>query len=295
MEQKIKEIEILRKKSHVALAVCFLPLILAVSVGAILGLAFQEGLYFFFAFFGGLGAFIVLAAFYYAPIRDSFVHLFKTAVVKDCLTKVFDDVEFSPDICFDKETIKNAFLVPIGNTYKGDDKVTAIYKGIKFSQCDLNIQNIVSIGDSVTVEQYFWGKWIILDFKKKIDTYLQIRENETGAYKASIKTPQKPQKIMTESIEFNKSFSVLADDGHNAFYILTPQFMLALLKLKALVQGKIMIAFSQGKMHIALNNNKNAFEPPAKELKSSSYQEKVMAEILIITQIIDELIINLNN
>lgn len=293
MEQKIRELEILRKQSNLALIISLIPFIVGVLAGAVFGLIFSNDLIFLFCGIGGFVSFIILAAFYFSPKRDSYVHFFKTAIVKDCLDKVFEDVEFEPDLCFDKELIGKAYLVPIGNKYNGDDKMTASYKGIKFSQCDLNIQNIVSTGDSTTTYQYFLGKWIILDFDKKIDTYLQIRENQSGTAKAYNKKPPKVQRIETESIEFNKSFSVFADDGHNAFYILTPRFMEALFKLKVVAQGQIMLAFCQGKLHIALHNNKNAFEPPIRELKSSAYREKIMAEILIITQIIDELIINL--
>jgi len=294
MKQKIKEVEVLRTQANHALILCLVPFVALILIGAVLGIVLDDMMFFILGICAGSVVFIMLSAFYYLPKKHRYINFFKSEIVKDCLDQVFDDVKFEPKEFFDQETIKKAYLVPIGNTYKGDDKITAVYKGVKFSQCDLNIQNVMSTGDSVTVEQYFLGKWIILDFEKKIDTYIQIREKELGgAVKTTIRTPKKAEKIQTESIEFNKNFSVFADDGHNAFYILTPHFMEALLKLKALVSGQIMLAFCQGKLHIALHNKKNAFEPNMSELKSSAYYNNIMTEILIITQIIDELIINL--
>ncbi|HEY8389354.1 MAG TPA: DUF3137 domain-containing protein [Clostridia bacterium] len=293
MDQKIERIEDLRIQAKRASFICLIPLLVGILAAIVLTIIFENAVILVLGVAVSFVIYIIFSSICYFPKKKHYVHSFKLTIVKDCLNKVFSDVNYEPDRCFDKETIKKTFLVCIGNIYKGNDFISAVYKDVRFSQCDLDIQEI-DASENSTYIQYFLGKWIILDFDKKIDTYIQIRENEFGGVRRPlIKTPAKAQKIMTESVEFNKHFSVFADDAHNAFYILTPRFMEALLKLRYLVDGQIMLAFCEGKLHIALHNQENAFEPSINQMMLPAYEQKIMAEILIITQIIDELIINL--
>lgn len=69
-------------------------------------------------------------------------------------------------------------------------------------------------------------------------------------------------KIELESIKFNEAFSTYTDgNGHDVFYLLSPQMMEKLMELSHKYYNAILIAFTDNKMHILLNDGFNTFEP----------------------------------
>lgn len=244
----------------------------------------------------GMAISIYLSIFWATSKYKIYVSKYKNEIVKSSLESVFANVVFEPEKCFDKEFIAQTFMIPIGNVFKGDDKVTAEYKGVQFTRCDLTVQNVTSTGKSTSVVTYFMGQWIVLDFHKKIETNLQIREREFNSAAKGFglfSRAPKMEYVKTESIDFNKKFAVFAEDPHSAFYIITPHFMEVLFKLQAAIDGQFILGFVGGLLHIAIHTNQNVFQPPIISAVSPTEKDKMLAQTYIITQLIDELNINL--
>lgn len=186
---------------------------------------------------------------FYIPQKKKHIKLYKDEVVRNCLDSVFEDVIYEPKEFFEMEVIQKANLVQLGNVFKGDDKITAKYKGVQLSLCNLEIKDVVHTSRCRFREDitYFSGTWIILDFS----------DNE--AY-------------------FNDSKNKMTKDYLNTIS-----------KLQALTEGLVLDAFVGNKLHIAINNNINIFEPPASD-SVENYNDFVMTEALFIAEIIDELI-----
>ena len=100
------------------------------------------------------------------------------------------------------------------------------------------------------------------------------------------------QKISLESEEFNKKFKTFAKDEFSAFYVLTPQVMMALLDLEKANPGSISIAINSNKLALALNNNKDTFSLRMNQPISDSIFKTFKKEMDVINQIIEELSLN---
>lgn len=292
----INELERLRKKATTALitiiAVCIICCFMLLLLLANVGNGFGVGLSFFLT----VGIFILLFVVYYKPLKDEFVKEYKDKIVKGCLEEIYDKVVLTHNEKLDSSLVESAYLVPIGNRYQGDDLITAEYKGIKFVSSDLHIHHVTSTGKTTQDVTYFKGKWIVIELKKPINGYLQIREKDFfGATKASkiFSNMPRTEKIKTESIRFNEIFEVRAEIQQTAFYILTPNFMEILLNLYDL-EGQLMISFNGSALHIAVHNNENAFEPRMFEPVTERDNIRIKHEAKLIQQLIEELLINTN-
>ena len=81
-----------------------------------------------------------------------------------------------------------------------------------------------------------------------------------------------------------------ADHEEDAFYLLTPNYMEKIKKLKEKLNAAFALCFIDNKLYIGLNNYKNLFEPNLKKKIDIDLEEKmIVEEIKIITNFIDDL------
>jgi hypothetical protein len=246
MDKNYKKINKLRNKTGCALA---LTIFLTVSVFLtfiILNLRMPDSGFIYFGAFLTLFTGVILYYAFYNPQKKKYIKLYKNEIVRNCLDSVFQDVVYEPQEFFDIEVIQRANLIQFGNSFKGDDKITAKYKGVQFSLCNLKIMDIIPNRRFREEIIHFFGTWIILDFCSK--SYFENSKNK-----------------------------------------MTRDYMNALSKLQALTEGIVLNSFVDNKLHIAINNHVNTFEPPSSD-SIENYHDFVMTEILFITEIIDELI-----
>ena len=97
-------------------------------------------------------------------------------------------------------------------------------------------------------------------------------------------------KVEMESDPFNQQFKVITSDDELAFYILTPQFIVA---ADEKVDGYTKIEFENSRVTLALNNGKNSFEL-TKTLWSKSRLDETRLrfryELNSILSIVDEML-----
>ena len=96
--------------------------------------------------------------------------------------------------------------------------------------------------------------------------------------------------IKTESEAFNQRFMIQSQSQHDAFYILTPHMMEYILSMDAKGGGDTYMRFlREGKVHIAINSGRNAFEMGSLNTDVAALRQKFVGEIRYVTDIIDEL------
>lgn len=298
MNKLIAELEILRGKVAVRLILTVIIsvicgfVVLTAAAGSFTG---EDGVEFAILVSVLSGA-IVYFTMYFSlvkKVRKEYIFRFKNEIVHSVLSEIFEDIEFNHEACFSKEEVKETYLVPIGNRYRGDDLLSGTYRGVKFRQCDIDNKHVTSSGKHSQTITYFKGKWIQFDYKKKkLEGYLQIREKEFGgASKVYSLFSSMPltENVKTESIEFNKHFEIKAEKPHTAFYLLTPHFMELIVSLIVRVEGQISIAFVNGVLNIAIHNKQNAFEPTIFMPLDSNIEEEIKSQAKIIKDVIDAL------
>lgn len=243
---------------------------------------------------------ILIPIIMYAVINNKFKAIFKEEFVKDALRSVFDNLTYDPKSGIDRETIADTGMLYMGNRFSSNDLISGTYKDVKFIQSDVQIQDVETHVDSeghshTEVHNILIGKWMIFDFNKTFKANIQVKSKFFSYSNLGFKLGESKYKtVKMEDEDFNKKFTIHAQDEHDAFYVLTPQLMERIKSLNEGLKGKMMFCFIDNKLHVALNNNKDSFEYSVlKKLDENVIKDYVSGEIRIITDFVDKL--NLEN
>ena len=217
----------------------------------------------------------------------------KQSIILELMQRSYEDVSFDPISGFTSSFIMRTEMIKLGNTFSSNDLFAGKYKEVQFEQADLLVQDRKVSGRKVKTTTLFKGQYRIFEFKKNFTSYMQIRVKEGILFKKSKKPYQfftlreKTKRLELENKEFNEIFDVYASDAHEAFYILTPNFMEKMMKLNEHLYGSIVVGFMDNVMHIATNTEFDLFEISAWKPINEEYIEKAEKEVGVIKQIID--------
>lgn len=226
--------------------------------------------------------------------------IYKDYYVKKALDSIFTDLEYKPNEGISETIISNTKMMNMGDDFESNDYFTGKYKDINVEQADVTIteererKNSEGEKEEYT-ETLFRGKWMIFDFNKPFKANMQVKSKWFDNSKIiNWGSDIKYKRVKLEDEEFNKYFTVYAQDEEEAFYILTPHFMDKIKKVSNNVSGELLLCFIDNKLHIGLDNNDDSFEPSM----LSNYTEEqinnnILADIKVITNFIDQL--NLDN
>lgn len=212
----------------------------------------------------------------------------------NCMGKIVDEIvpgaKYFPKLGIPLHEIYNYKLLKKGDREYIEDLIQGEVNGVKFRTCDLKLEerrvhHNSNGGTTVTYVPYFIGRFFEFDFNKTFKGDLILTEN-------SMIKPFGMQKISLESEEFNRKFKTFAKDEFSAFYVLTPQFMMALLDLEKTNPGAISISINSNKMAIALNNNRDTFSLKINQPITDYVFQSFKRDMKVVNQIIDELSLN---
>ena len=211
-----------------------------------------------------------------------------------CMGKIVSDIipgaKYFPKLGIPLHEIYSYKLLKKGDREYIEDLIQGEINGVKFRTCDLKLEerrvhHNSNGGTTVTYVPYFTGRFFEFDFNKTFKGDLILTEN------LMIK-PLGMQKINLESEEFNKKFKTFAKDEFSAFYVLTPQFMMALLDLEKTNPGAISISINSNKMAIALNNNRDTFSLKMNQVITDYVFQSFKKDMSVVNQIVEELSLN---
>ena len=247
----------------------------------------------------GVGAGLSLMMIADFRFQKPFTRIYKGELVQSVFAENiggFDDLRYLPDDGITEDTIESTGMMQMGNDYESGDLIEGSYKGVGFKQSDVCIQQITS-GKHTRIETYFSGRWMIFDFNKRFRADLQVCEREfmhACSFGGIFSKGEKLHTLETESVAFNRAFSVAAENDSEAFYILTPHFMEKLLEVKAKISGDLLFCFIDSQLHVAINDEHNNFEPNmAVPIDVDSIRRSVLADLEPITELIN--ILRLDN
>ena len=243
----------------------------------------EKSIVFIFWCICGLVAIAIYRVLYGKDIKTGMGTKFNTAlkekyVIKP-LEKVCTDIEFYPWLGLYYTEIQNTTMIKLyEKPFDSNDRISGKYKNINFLQGDA----------AFTVNgMQFIGRWMIFDFNKYFKVKMTMYEKKfENIIKPNIKDYKK---IEIENQKFNEKFEIYAQDEHEAFYILTPKIIDAILKTTDNISGEFIFCFVDNKLHIGINNDKDSFEPNIfKELDEEKYSRENEKDIKLITELIDE-------
>lgn len=231
-----------------------------------------------------IGVVILVAIFFFNS--NQYKKLYKETIVQGVYQNMFDKVTYRSEQGFEKEWVREQCLISMGNRYSSDDYLSGFYKGVHFVRSDVTMQDHRSSGKSSYTVTLFKGQWMVFDFPKVFQSYTKVVEKEfLNSGKPSIFS-MSVDKIETENVAFNQLFGIYTTNEHDAFYLLTPHFMEKLMDIEKRYSGKMTVGFINGKLHLLLYTNENAFEPPIfeevteKDAFICEQQAKIICEII---------------
>lgn len=237
--------------------------------------------------------FVMIAVFGYLSSRVSkqIKDEICTPIVQAALNDVFERSEYRsrdrlPDYLLELEEMHFPFDV---DRIEGSDYVHATYQGLNIEMSDIRLVDRRSNGKNTSYVTVFEGLWLVCDFGKPIAADLLLRERQTKLFRFADKWFRSDDNIETENEAFNEKFIIRCHDQHGAFYVLTPHMMERILQADAMGAGDTYIRFMRsGKVHIAINSGRDAFEYNASET-AAQMQSRFASEIRYVTDLIDVL------
>ena len=289
MSNEEKEIENLRidtnkkikKYNRISFIICGL------SIVVIIIMALLINLYLLFLLYGVFMMIIISSIITIGKTSKSvnkFTDLYKEKIVSNVFKKIFDDVEYIPGKGIEEKILEDTQLIYTGDRYYSNDYIKGKYKNINFEFSDVHIseKHEDSDGDT-TYTTIFSGQWMIFDFNKSFKSKLSIATKYFGIV-------NHVRNVELEDIDFNKNFSVWAEHEEDAFYLLTPNYMEKIKRLKDDIKSNFSLCFVNNKLYIGLDNSKDLFEPNMKiNIDIKKEEEKIKDEIKIMTKFIDDL------
>jgi hypothetical protein len=213
------------------------------------------------------------------------------------LREAFEIRKYEPNGHISENLVRSSYLVIGWHRISGSDFVEGSYKGVNILYSDVQLEREDSETDedghqTTTYVTLFNGQWLICDLGKELAASLKLIERKGGTKSNRVYDSSKSS-IETESAAFNKKFRIETDDGHSAFYLLTPHFMERLTAADEAADSSTMFCFMDGKVHIALFSGRNSFDLKGIKLDSlDSVRQKFRKDLKYITDILDELLQN---
>jgi len=242
----------------------------------------------------GVLFFVMVIAFIIMAIKQrKYRSLYKDFYVRHSINQVFSDANYNPNKGISFDTIASTKMLNMGDRFESSDYVSGKYKNVPFELSDVHIQEVVVISNgkttTTTYTTIFKGRWMIFDFNKTFKSNIKVAAKNFFGGRSTIFS--KLQRVKMESEEFNKKFYVFGDNEHDVFYILTPQLMEKIEELSDSIGGRVMLCFINSKLHVALNNGRDYFEPNS--IFSNKSDDDIVGqinnEIRQITMFIDKL------
>lgn len=245
-----------------------IPILLFIPVSAFLEGSF-EGLPFLLLIpFGIVALVFFVRAFNQKKI---YVERFKNEVVREIVRAINPEWTYAPAQCITPtEYVQSELFQHPYDRYRGDDLIQGSIDKTDFRCSELYTEYKTVTHDKDGKRQETWhtifkGLFFHADFNKNIQgkTFVEpdTAERLFGKFGQKLQASTKGRLVKLENPEFEKLFAVFSTDQIEARYILTPAIMEAMVRIYKQFKREVSISFVGSRVYVALNFNKNLFEP----------------------------------
>lgn len=229
---------------------------------------------------------------------------FKSKVISRISSFVDEGLEYRPEGMIPLNEFLNSriFHGPV-DSYTGED----YFRGktgktdIRFSEVTAR-QKTPDGGGSGSGTEYiilFRGIFIVADFNKHFKTHTLVLPDTAerifgkfGQTLQSISTGR-GKLVRLENPDFEKEFCVYGDDQVEARYILSPSLMERILAFRRKWNSRMSLSFSDSKLYIAININRNLFETRIfRSVTDYDFMEENFRFLTLLTGLVDDLNLN---
>lgn len=213
--------------------------------------------------------YLAICSITYKLLIKDFVPEFKQKVIKPLIGAIDPMLVYDAESFVSENSFDTSSLFSKSDKYSGNDLVSGVIDGIKIEFSDVHAQK----KEQNSKGQDHWstifqGLFIIADFNKKFKTQTvvlpDLAQNSFGLLIGSWLQSHnfsRDKLVKLDNPLFEKEFVVYSGDQIEARYLLSHSLMEKLLAFKQKSQKKIYISFTGNKIYIAINYNKDLFEP----------------------------------
>lgn len=206
----------------------------------------------------------------YNHLIKDYVQEFKMKIIKPLIKAIDERLLYSSGQRVSQSLFERSKLFPATiDRINGNDYVNGIIDGVKIEFSDLHAEKRHK--DSKGRESWstiFQGIFIVAEFNKNFhgntvilpDTAQDTFGDLIGSWLQS-KNISRDELVKMDNIEFEKKFVVYSSDQIEARYILSHSFMEKLLIFRRKSKHPLFVSFVRNHIHIAVEYNKDLFEP----------------------------------
>lgn len=220
-------------------------------------------LFFVFAL-GGFGTFI-----YKLMVKD-YASSFKIKVIEPLIKEIDQNLRYNPIYKIEEHIFRNSKLFTSKvDRYSGNDYVTGKIDSVDITFSDVHAEQKHKDSKGRTSwSTIFQGLFIVTSFNKHFsNSTIILPDSAEGIFGSIIgnwlqsNNFGREQLVKMDDPEFEKEFVVYGSDQIEARYILTHSMMQRILDLKKRTGQPVYISFVNGQMNLAIEYNKDLFEP----------------------------------
>jgi hypothetical protein len=217
----------------------------------------------------GVGA-AAVGGFGYRFLISGYRSGFKEQIIRPLIEAIEQDLRYAPDATIPQSLFQySGLFTQRVDRYRGNDFVRGQIDGISIQFSDIHAEHRSRDSKGRTHwTTIFQGLYIVADFNKHFKgrtvVLPDLAENLFGSFIGGMLQSRnftKDQLVKMDDPAFEKAFVVYGSDQIEARYILTHTMMERLLKLKKDTGSKIYVAFKGEKIMIAIDYDKDLFEP----------------------------------
>lgn len=253
----------------------------------------------FLTFF--LVAFFILSSFLFKYFKRDYRNEFKEKIIKPLIKELDSNLNYSANLHIQKKDFSNSLLFEKPDKFNGNDFILGQIDSTKIQFSDVHAQKRYK--DSKGKTKYltlFQGLFIIADFNKNFQgrtiVLPDFAQNTFGEFIGSwlqSKNQAREELVKMDNPDFEKEFVVYSNDQIEARYILSHSLMENLLKFKKKTKHDISISFVQNNIHLAINYDKDLFEPTVfKSLLNEEITKEYIETLVLALSIVEQLKLN---
>ena len=192
---------------------------------------------------------------------------FKREIFRRLVLRIDPSLTYRPDGAIDRTLFDLSALFPTDyDRYEGNDYIegTIGKTPIRFSDLKVQKETRDSKGRRHTTT-VFAGTFVVTEFHKhfhnEVKIYPDLAEKYLGVFGSWLQEMMTAHLVRLDSPAFEKEFKVYAQDPVEAHYLLTPNIMEKLVKLRRNANAPVYLSFRLDKLFVAIENGGEWFEP----------------------------------
>ena len=227
--------------------------------------------------------------------------LYKETFMNGVLEEFFENVDYRWETGISQQQFFNTGIFQQYReiTYRSEDYLSGVYKGVPFKQADVKIKSTEK-----DKSNFFFGRLFEFDYSFKQVQSVRIVPKAEVVVSNRFEI-NRQNIVQMENMEFNKIFTVASVSAEEAFYALTPQVMERLMTIynryrrsehndgnRSGATGQyraIAFHFKQDKLYVAIDHMDSFDSNFLKEVDYPTEKEKIRKHIQVIIDIIEML------